>query len=87
MTAVGALDDLREVAGLNPLSPETQPCPHLGETVDVQGFSPHIWGDVNCDGAVDAVDALALLRNVAGLSPLAQHGPCPVIGAQVSFLQ
>ncbi len=35
---------------------------------------------MNCDGAVTAVDSLAILRYVAGLPPLAQHEPCPDVG-------
>lgn len=42
--------------------------------------TPKYWGDVNCSGTVDAVDALAILRNVAGL-PVSQATPCPSIGA------
>jgi hypothetical protein len=37
-------------------------------------------GDVDCSGGVNAVDALKLLRQVAGM-PVAQTQPCPVIGA------
>jgi hypothetical protein len=35
--------------------------------------------DVDCNGARDAVDALKILRYVAGM-PYAQHEPCPDIG-------
>lgn len=37
------------------------------------------WGDLQCDGDVDPVDGLGDLRDVAGLSPLAQTEPCPDI--------
>ena len=37
-------------------------------------------GDVDCSGAVDAVDALKTLRHVAGLS-VSQTEPCPDIGS------
>ncbi len=37
-------------------------------------------GDIDCNGKVDAVDALKLLRNVAGL-PVSQSEPCPDIGS------
>jgi hypothetical protein len=35
------------------------------------------WGDNQCDGDVDPVDALADLRDVAGLPPVSQTEPCP----------
>ena len=41
------------------------------------------WGDNECNGKVTAVDALAILRNVALLSPLAQQEPCPDVGLTV----
>jgi hypothetical protein len=41
---------------------------------------PQLWGDVDCSDAVDAVDALKVLRWKAGLS-VSQTQPCPVIGA------
>ncbi len=39
-----------------------------------------IFGDVDCDGDVDAVDSLKTLRFVAGLS-VSQTEPCPDIGS------
>jgi hypothetical protein len=44
---------------------------------------PVVNGDVNCDGEVDTVDALAILRNVASLPPLLQNEPCPDIGSDI----
>jgi hypothetical protein len=41
------------------------------------------WGDVNCSGRVDAVDALQLLRHTVQL-PVSQQEPCPDIGDTVS---
>ena len=41
---------------------------------------PLLWGDVNCDGFVNSVDALTLMRWSAGL-PVLQVQPCPTIGA------
>jgi Tol biopolymer transport system component len=41
------------------------------------------WGDVNCSGRVDAVDALQLLRYTVRL-PVLQQEPCPDIGDTVS---
>jgi hypothetical protein len=45
--------------------------------------SPRIGGkgDVNCDGDIDAVDALQILRSVAAL-PVNQSGACPEIGSE-----
>jgi hypothetical protein len=40
-----------------------------------------LFGDLDCDGDVDAVDALAILRFVAGLPPLVQQEPCDDVGA------
>jgi archaellum component FlaF (FlaF/FlaG flagellin family) len=42
-----------------------------------------LWGDVNCSGRVDAVDALQLLRYTVRL-PVLQQEPCPDIGDTVS---
>jgi|GEM_PF-1585857 len=42
-----------------------------------------LWGDVNCSGGVDAVDALQLLRYTVRL-PVLQQEPCPDIGDTVS---
>ncbi|HUF54250.1 MAG TPA: right-handed parallel beta-helix repeat-containing protein [Dehalococcoidia bacterium] len=40
-----------------------------------------IWGDHNCSGAADPVDALLVLRHDAGLTT--QTNECPEMGAQV----
>jgi hypothetical protein len=40
-----------------------------------------LFGDVDCDGDIDSVDALAILRFVAGLDPLAQTEPCTDVGS------
>jgi hypothetical protein len=42
------------------------------------------WGDINCSGAVDPVDALGILRGDAGL-PVLAPGLCPVIGVSLLF--
>lgn len=42
------------------------------------GSGPRLWGDVDCDGDVDAVDALKVLRDVAGLAVEQPEG-CPGI--------
>jgi len=40
---------------------------------------PPAWGDIDCSGAVNSVDALKLLRWKAGLTVIQAQG-CPVIG-------
>jgi hypothetical protein len=42
-----------------------------------------LYGDVDCDGDIDAVDALKVLRHGASL-PVAQSVPCTAIGTTVS---
>ena len=44
-----------------------------------------VFGDVDCDDDVDAVDSLKELRWVAGLS-VSQTEPCPDIGSEVASL-
>ncbi len=46
------------------------------------GGQPHYWGDVQCDGDIDPVDALMILRWDAGLS-VTQSSPCPTFGNNV----
>jgi len=73
------------------VTPPPLPIVHLEVTVVVPTPSPThapggeaqvLWGDVDCDGEVDAVDAVAILMAVVGLAPEAQ-GHCPGVGAQV----
>jgi len=63
---------LRHVAGLS--VSQTEPCPDIGCSL------PETWGDIDCDGDVDAVDSLLILRHVAGLSVSLPTG-CPAIGS------
>jgi hypothetical protein len=44
-----------------------------------EALSRLLLGDVNCDGVVDAADALDILRDEGGLPVVAGEG-CPVIG-------
>ena len=76
--------DLRVVAGLTQIA-AAGTCPAIGSTVDVQGFSPHIWGDINCADQITALDAIAILRYSGGLSPLAKNGQCPDVGQNVTL--
>jgi hypothetical protein len=55
----------------------------VGHTVMIDG-TPRVWGDVDCSEAVNAVDALKVMRHVAGL-PVAQNEPCPDLGTIVEF--
>ena len=43
-------------------------------------------GDVDCDGDVDAVDSLKVLRFVGGL-PVGQTEPCPDIGTALTITE
>jgi hypothetical protein len=42
-----------------------------------------LWGDVDCNGDVSSVDALKILRTVAGLT-IDQIGPCHAVGADIT---
>lgn len=42
------------------------------------------WGDVDCSGAVDPIDALGILRGEAGL-PVIARDLCPALGALLVF--
>ncbi len=56
--------------------------PGIGSDVEVtEGAitTPRKWGDAECDGDVDAVDALLILRFVAGLAVNLPAG-CPLVG-------
>lgn len=85
ITAVDALKTLRFVAGFPqattalPAGNDEETCPPLGtEIIDGQ-----IVGDVDCDGDVDAVDALFLLKFIAAFPlPTVPIG-CPPIATFV----
>ena len=84
--AVDALKVLRHVAGLQVIQEE--PCPEIGSDVEVtedDTTTTRKLGDADCDGDVDAVDALKKLLAVAGL-PVNQEEPCPDIGSPVQIL-
>lgn len=85
ITAVDALKTLRFVAGFpqgataSPSGDDEGTCPPLGsETVAGQ-----IVGDVDCDGDVDAVDALFLLRFIAAFPLPAVPVGCPPVATFV----
>ncbi|MGI8553670.1 MAG: dockerin type I domain-containing protein, partial [Dehalococcoidia bacterium] len=90
VTAVDALCLLRSVAGLTEttacpasalttMAPVTVSNPGGGSAVTPTGFT-YQNGDLNGDGKVDAVDALCILRSVAGL-PATQACPSLTIPA------
>lgn len=79
--AVDALVGLQFVAAL-PYSQQPDCVPignNLAPAVLPAGDPPDHFGDVDCDLDVDAVDALQILRHVAGL-PVNQDDPCTDIG-------
>ena len=78
--SVDALKALRHVASLSVA--QTEPCPDVGTAlarVSDEGAAVETMGDVDCDGDVDSVDALKVLRHVASLS-VAQTEPCRDLG-------
>ena len=62
---------------------QNEPCPDLGGPAAAADSS--LFGDVDCDGDVDAVDGLLILRQVASLT-VAQLDPCPDIGYPLSVI-
>ena len=77
--SIDALAGLRHLVNL-PVNQEPG-CPDLGGALPAAPASepPEIFGDVDCDGDVDPVDQLKILRNVAAL-PVVQTEPCTNIG-------
>jgi hypothetical protein len=65
---------------LNPITPAPTPPP---PTPTPAPPPPHLWGDTDCNGQVDSVDALGILRAVSGL-PVNQVGPCFGIGNAIT---
>ncbi len=62
-------------------------CPDIGTNIAVaegDDVTVRLFGDADCDGDVDAIDALKKLREVAGLS-VSQTEPCPDIGSPVQI--
>jgi hypothetical protein len=80
---VDSLLTLRADAGLGA---NTGDCPELNTEVDVLNASLHLWGDVDCSGALNPVDSLKILRFDAGLS-VAQEEDCPIMGAAVTLVE
>jgi hypothetical protein len=55
----------------------------MGAEVDVAQASTHIWGDLDCSGVANCVDALKVLRHDAGLS-VERPPTCPDPGETVT---
>ena len=89
--AVDALKGLRYVADLS--VNQADGCPRPGASVEeVHPGVPggprdgRIWGDIDCSGSLDPVDALGALRYVIRL-PAEQPLNCPAIGHPVRLVQ
>jgi hypothetical protein len=54
----------------------------MGAQVEVDG-TQRTWGDLDCSGAANSIDALKVLRHDAGLS-VEQPPSCPDPGATVT---
>lgn len=79
-------DDAGALVRFVALGSETSPlsggCPAPDQSVTITGWFPsHLWGDVNCDGAADVLDALYILRAAVGAALDAAN--CPTIGQVV----
>jgi hypothetical protein len=61
------------IVQLPPL-PQNEPCPAIGS-----GGKEGLFGDVDCNGVINAVDALKILRHSAKL-PVSQTPPCTPMG-------
>ncbi len=71
---------LQHDAGSTP-SPKAG-CPKIGDTVEVAGASPHLWGDIDCNGLIKPADSTQVLQHDAGQTPNPREG-CPRIGDTV----
>lgn len=78
--AVDGLKGLQHVAAI-PFT-QDQGCPDVGGALPAAAPAsepPDVFGDVDCDGDVDAVDQLKILQFVAAI-PFTQNEPCTDIG-------
>ena len=76
------MDSLFVLRGDAGLPTNTGNCPNMGQDIEVLNASPHIWGDVDCTGAMTPVDSLKILRFDAGLSA-SQEVNCPEMASGV----
>jgi hypothetical protein len=79
-----ALFGLRAGAGVEPAVPAGDGCPLLGETLVTLSFGELVWGDVDCDGAIDGDDSLRILADAAGL-PFDNLQDCPALGVLITL--
>jgi hypothetical protein len=87
--SVEAMDVLKHVTGARFAIPEgmcqNSPLAVFPETMlRIEGGTQVQWADADCDGKISSVDALWLLREVAGLPRKAFAG-CPEIGAMTTL--
>lgn len=80
LLAAGAPEEVEPVTG----------CPDMGEAlafIDLlpQGAGTLTWGDVHCSQTLDGLDALDVLRHIAGLDRVPLEGFCPEPGDEVVF--
>ena len=78
--AVDGLKGLQHIAAI-PFGQEPD-CPAIGSgllAAAPAGDPPEVFGDVDCDGDVDAVDQLKILQFVAAI-PFTQDEPCVDVG-------
>ncbi|MEX0682182.1 MAG: hypothetical protein WD904_01345 [Dehalococcoidia bacterium] len=76
---VDSLLTLRHDAGLDA---NTQGCPGIGAELHIA--TVFIWGDVDCNGQVNPVDSLKILRFDAAMGVQQEPG-CPAMGAAIVF--
>lgn len=88
--AVGAVDECSDltITVVDHLGPDTEasstnPTITHGEVCITEGAS-QLWGDYDCNGDVDPIDALKVLRDDAGL-PVAQAEDCPEPASNVTI--
>lgn len=59
------------------------PCPDIGQSISVQGYpSANSWGDMDCNGQMNAADVLRIFQYDAGVdTPVLD---CPDVGEEVT---
>lgn len=76
-----ALAVIMNDAGIEGSGPAGSPsCPELGDTVTVDGVQ-RMWGDVDCSGAINAVDGVMLLLWMIDIPSEAADPLCPHLGS------
>ena len=85
---VDVVDPLKGVQHVSAIEfSQEEGCPQLGVALPAAvpaGDPPVIFGDVDCDADVDAVDQLKILRFLVGFS-VSQTEPCPDIGTPLGI--